>query len=77
MISLAVLEMGLTPDQAVWSATRGSAIALDLRDKGWIGYGAVADLLILDADNPGQLAYRPGSDLVWKVLKQGVPVVSR
>ena len=77
VISLAVLEMGLTPDQAVWSATRGSAIALDLRDKGWIGYGAVADLLILDADNPGHLAYRPGSDLVWKVLKQGVPVVSR
>ena len=76
-ISLAVMEMGLTPDQAVWSATRGSAIALDLNDKGWIGYGAVADLLILDAESPTHLAYRPGSDVVWRVLKQGVPVVSR
>ena len=76
-ISLAVLEMGLTPDQAVWSATRGSAMALDLRDKGWIGHGAIADLLILDADSPSHIAYRPGSDVVWKVFKQGVPVVSR
>lgn len=76
-ISLAVLELGLTPDQAVWSATRGSAIALDLSDKGWIGYGAVADLLILDAPSPTHIAYRPGSNMVWKVFKQGVPVVSK
>ena len=76
-ISLAVLEMGFTPDQAVWSATRGSAIALDLSDKGWIGHGATADLLILDAPAPTHIAYRPGSDVVWKVFKQGVPVVSR
>ena len=76
-ISLAVLEMGLTPDQAVWSATRGGAIALNVSDKGWIGYGATADLLILDAPTPTHLAYRPGADLVWKVFKQGVPVVSR
>ena len=73
-ISMAVLELGLTPDQAVWSATRGSAIALDLTDKGWIGYGALADVVILDGDSPAHLAYRPGSDVIWKVFKQGVPV---
>lgn len=76
-VSLAVLEMGLTPDQAIWSATRGSAIALGLENQGWIGPGAAADLLILDAPHPDHLAYRPGSDLVWKVLKAGSVVVSR
>lgn len=76
-VSLAVLEMGLTPDQAVWSATRGGAIALDLPDRGWIGYGATADLVVLDAPNPTYLSYRPGADLVWKVIKNGSVVVSR
>ena len=77
VVSLAVLELGLTPDQAVWSATRGGAIALDLRDRGYVGHGALADLLVLDADRPTHLAYRPGTDVIWKVFKQGVPVVSR
>lgn len=76
-ISLAVLGMGLTPDQAIWSATRGSAIALGLEDRGWIGPGAIADLLILDAPHPDHLTYRPGADLTWKVLKAGSVVVSR
>ena len=76
-VSLAVLEMGLTPDQAVWSATRGSAIALGLENQGWIGQGAVADVIILDAPHPDHLAYRPGADLVWKALKGGSVVVSR
>ena len=76
-ISLAVMEMGLTPDQAIWSATRGGAIALGLQDRGWIAHGATADLVVLDAPNPSYLSYRPGTDLVWKVLKNGNVVVSR
>jgi len=76
-ISLSVLEMGLTPDQAVWSATRGGAIALGLADRGWIGYGATADLVVLDAPNPTYLRYRPGAELVWKVIKNGSVVMSR
>ena len=76
-VSLTVLEMGLTPDQAVWSATRGGAIALGLTDRGWIGYGATADLVVLDAPNPTYLSYRPGAELVWKVIKNGSVVVSR
>ena len=76
-ISLAVMEMGFTPDQALWSATRGGAIALGLQDRGWIAHGATADLLILDAPSPTYLSYRPGADLVWKVLKNGIVVVNR
>ena len=76
-ISLAVMEMGFTPDQALWSATRGGAIALGLQDRGWIAHGATADLLVLDAPSPTYLSYRPGADLVWKVLKNGIVVVNR
>lgn len=76
-ITLAVTEMGLTSDQAIWAATMGSARALGMGDRGWLGHGAVADLVILDAPSPTHLPYRPGTNLVWKVLKAGEVVVSR
>ena len=76
-ITLAVTEMGLTSDQAIWAATLGSARALGLADRGWLGHGAVADLVVLDAPSPTHLPYRPGTNLVWKVLKAGEVVVSR
>ncbi|MDH3499313.1 MAG: amidohydrolase family protein [Acidimicrobiia bacterium] len=76
IVALAVLEMGLTPDQALWSATRGGALAIEELDKGWIGHGADADLVILDADDPAQLAYRPDDPLIWKVFKSGDLVAS-
>lgn len=75
VIALAVLEMGLTPSEAVWAATRGGALALELTDKGWIGPGSAADLVILDAPSAGHIPYRPGTNLVWKVLKGGAVVV--
>lgn len=74
VVAIAVLEMGLTIDQAVWSATRGGAAALGLTDRGWIGAGAAADLVVLDAPSESHLAYRPGVNLAWLVLKGGAPV---
>lgn len=71
VVALGVLEMGLTPDQALWSATRGGAAAIEEPDKGWIGQGAVADLVVLDTANPAHMAYRPDADLIWKVFKNG------
>ena len=76
-ITLAVTEMGLTSDQAIWAATMGSARALGMGDRGWLGRGAMADLVVLDAPSPTHLPYRPGTNLVWKVLKAGEVVVSR
>ena len=76
VVAMAVLEMGLTISQAIWSATRGGALALELDDRGWIGPGAAADLIILDAPSESHLAYRPGTNLVWKVLKGGEVVES-
>jgi imidazolonepropionase len=76
VVALAVLEGGLTPDQALWAATRGAALAVEERDKGWIGRTAVADLLVLDASSYLHLAYRPGGNLIWKVFKDGTLVVA-
>lgn len=76
-ITLAVTEMGLTSDQAIWAATMGSARAMGMGDRGWLGRGAMADLVVLDAPSPTHLPYRPGTNLVWKVLKAGEVVVSR
>jgi imidazolonepropionase len=71
VIAVACLEMGLTPEEAVWAATRGGALALRLEDRGMLVPGALADLVILDAPSYTHLPYRPGSNLVWKVVKGG------
>jgi imidazolonepropionase len=69
--ALAALEMGLTPEEATWAATRGGALALEQSDRGWLGDGAIGDLVLLDAPSHLHLAYRPGADLVWRVVKGG------
>jgi len=74
VIALACLEMGLTPEEALWAATRGGALALEELEKGRLVEGAVADLAILDAPSYRHLPYRPGSDLVWAVVKDGAVV---
>jgi imidazolonepropionase len=71
VIALACLEMGLTADEAVWSATRGGANSLRRDDLGIIRAGAAADLAIFDVPSHRHIPYRPGSDLVWKVIKGG------
>jgi imidazolonepropionase len=71
VIALACLEMGLTPEEAVWAATLGGARSLRLGDRGRIVPGAVADLVVLDAPSYLHIPYRPGSDLVWRVMKSG------
>ena len=74
VISLAVVEMGLTADEAVWAATRGGALALREPGKGRIAEGTDADLVILDAPSHTHLAYRPGTDLIHMVVKAGRPL---
>jgi imidazolonepropionase len=63
-IALAVREMGMTPDEALWAATAGGAAALRRTDIGVLRPGARADLAVLDAPSPAYLAYRPGVALV-------------
>jgi imidazolonepropionase len=60
VIALAVREMGMTPAEALWSATAGGALALQRDDVGHLRVGARADLAVLDAPTYEHLAYRPG-----------------
>ena len=71
VVALACLQMGLTPDEAVWAATRGAARSLRRDDLGIVRPGAVADLVLLDAPSHRHIPYRPGTDLAWKVIKGG------
>lgn len=70
-IALAVREMGMTTQEAVWAATAGAAHALRRADIGHLGVGARADLLVLDAPSHVYLAYRPGVPLVAAVWRAG------
>ena len=72
VVALAALNMGLTPDEAIWAATRGGALSLRLGDRGHLLPGAVADLVILDAPSHLHIPYRPDADLVAAVVKGGV-----
>jgi imidazolonepropionase len=60
VIALAVRECGLTPAEAVWSATAGGAAALGRDDIGSIAVGVQGRLAVLDAPDHVHLAYRPG-----------------
>jgi imidazolonepropionase len=76
-IALAVREMGMTTEEAVWAATAGGAHALRRSDVGHLGVGARADLVMLDAPSHAYLAYRPGVPLVTAVWRAGERVAAR
>jgi imidazolonepropionase len=73
-IAIAVREMGMTTDEAVWAATKGGALALRRTDVGHLAPGARADAILLDASSHIHLAYRPGVPLVAAVWRGGVRV---
>jgi imidazolonepropionase len=64
IIALAVREMAMSVDEALWSATKGGALALRRDDVGHLGVGACANFAILDAPRAAHLAYRPGAQVV-------------
>jgi imidazolonepropionase len=70
-IALAVREMRMTTQEAVWSATAGGARALRRDDVGYLGAGARANLILLDAPSHVYLAYRPGVPLTSAVWRDG------
>jgi imidazolonepropionase len=76
-IALAVREMGMTPDEAVWAATAGGARALRRTDIGHLAPGARADAVLLDAPTHIHLAYRPGVPLVAAVWRGGYATLNR
>jgi imidazolonepropionase len=75
-VALAVREMRMSTQQALWSATAGGARALRRTDVGHLGVGARADLVILDAPSHAYLAYRPGVPLIAAVWQAGERVLA-
>jgi imidazolonepropionase len=70
-IALAVRDMNMTIDEAIWSATAGGAAALRRGDIGRLAPGARGDLIILDTINPIDFVYRPGVPLVASTIIGG------
>ena len=70
-VALAVREMRMSPDEALWSATAGGAAALRRDDVGTIRPGSRADIVALKAPSHVHLAYRPGVDLIGRVWVGG------
>jgi imidazolonepropionase len=68
VLAIAVRDMRMDFDDALWSATRGGALALRRDDVGHLGVGARADVVILDAPRAVHLAYRPGAPIIRQVL---------
>jgi imidazolonepropionase len=72
VIALACHHYRMTPAEALRAATLGGARALRRDDVGHLRVGARADLVVLDAPDPGYLAYRPGVPLIQSVIAGGL-----
>jgi imidazolonepropionase len=67
-IALAVRDLRLTADEALWAATAGGAAALRRPDLGRLSPGSAAAAVVLDAPSHHHIAYRPGMPLVAQVI---------
>ena len=71
VMAVAVRDMYFSPEQALWSATKGGAQALRRTDVGHLALGAKADFSILKTDSYIHLTYRPGVQLIDEVWRHG------
>lgn len=76
VIGLAVLNMGMTPAEALTAATLNGAYAIGMAEKvGSLDIGKQADFILMDGDSPAILPYHAGVSPVTAVFKQGEQVV--
>ena len=72
VVSLAIREFGLTPEEAICAATINGAHALDLAGStGSLEYGKSADVLILNVGDYRDLAENFGGNLVRMTMRHG------
>ena len=78
IMSIACLEMGLTPGEALTAVTINAAHSIGLgAELGSIEPGKQADLVIWDVPNLVQIPYWLGSNRVRAVVKRGRTVFER
>jgi len=75
VVSLACLEMGMRPAQAVLGATAHAAGALD-REAGTLREGVAADFTVFDLPSVTHVPYNAGTNRVETVVKDGDIVVA-
>ncbi|MBI5590719.1 MAG: imidazolonepropionase [Deltaproteobacteria bacterium] len=72
VFGLSVMNMGLTPEEALTAATLNAAYSIGMADRvGSLDPGKQADFLILDGGSPAILAYHAGVLPVEAVFKKG------
>ena len=72
VISLAITQMRMLPEEAIAASTINAAAAISMeREIGSIEPGKQADMLILDAPNYMHIGYHFGVNLVNAVIKRG------
>jgi imidazolonepropionase len=74
IVYLAVVELGLSVEQALTAATRGGARSLRIEDRGLVAPGQLADLVLWEAEHEGAFAWEPGLRPV-RVWRGGVEQV--
>jgi len=75
VIGLAVLNMNMSPAEALTAATLNSAYSIGVAEKcGSLDPGKQADFLLLDGESPAILAYHAGVSPVTRVYKHGEEV---
>jgi imidazolonepropionase len=77
-MSMACINLGLSPDEALAAVTINAARALLLDDEiGSLEAGKSADIVIWRVPSSARIAYHPGADLVRTVIKRGRLVLER
>ncbi len=77
VFGLSVMNMNLTPEEALTASTLNAAHAIGMADRvGSLDKGKQADFLILDGESPAILAYHAGVSPVIDVYKKGRRLLS-
>ncbi len=77
-MTVACVELRMTPDEALSAVTINAARALGLEDEvGSLEIGKAADLVIWRVPTSAQIPYWPAADLVRTVIKRGRVVLDR
>jgi imidazolonepropionase len=77
-MSMACVELGMTPDEALTAVTINAARALGVEDEvGSIEVGKSADLVVWRVPTSAQIPYWPAANLARTVIKRGRVVLDR